>query len=167
MAAPVAFVRVRSAPRIRRAWPHEAPALTALAVRAQATWGYGREEMAVFEGWLRLAPEALTAPRAFAPRTFVMEAADRLAGFYTLVPADEATLELRHLFVDPAFMGRGFGSRLLTHAREEARRAGHTRLVVRSDPHAERFYRMRGAMQLRLLPSRLAGQRLALLELLL
>ncbi|MDX1648277.1 MAG: GNAT family N-acetyltransferase [Myxococcota bacterium] len=157
--ATAAFVRVRRAPRIRRAWPHEAPALAALAVRAQATWGYGPAEMRVFEAALSVEPGQLRPGRAF-----VLEAWERVAGFYTLVEREPGVAELAHLFVDPALMGRGFGTQLLAHACEQARRAGFVRLHVRSDPHAERFYRMRGAARLRRVASHLPGGLLPLLE---
>ncbi|MDX1650682.1 MAG: GNAT family N-acetyltransferase [Myxococcota bacterium] len=151
--------RARTRARIRRAWPHEAPVLSALAVRSKASWGYGPAEMAVFERELRVAPDALARGRAF-----VFEAGGRVAGFYTLEDEADAGLELGHLFVEPAFMGRGVGTRLLEHARAQARRAGRLRLRVQSDPHAERFYRMRGAVRLRLTASSIPGRSLPLLE---
>jgi GNAT superfamily N-acetyltransferase len=157
--ASAAFVRLRPTWRIRRAWPHEAPALGALAVRSKAAWGYAPAEMAVFEAELRIAPEAIVAGRAF-----VLEGWGRVAGFYTLEPAERGGLELGHLFVEPALMGRGVGAHLLTHARAQAERRGERRLLVLSDPHAERFYRRHGAVRLRLVPSSIPGRLLPLLE---
>lgn len=158
--ATAVFLPPPVAPRIRRAWPHEAPALGALAVRALAAWGYPREEMAVLERALRFPPEALRTRRAF-----VLEARDRVAGFYTLASGEADALHLELLSVEPSFRGWGLGSRLLEHAREQARRRGHARLVAWSDPHAERFYRLRGATRLRLEPSEIPGRSLCVLEL--
>jgi GNAT superfamily N-acetyltransferase len=157
--AQAAFARARPVWRIRRAWPHEAPVLGALAERSIATWGYAPEERAAFAGELRVAPESLVAGRAF-----VLEAWDRIAGFYVLSASRAATIRLDHLFVEPSLMGRGMGTQLLGHAREQALRAGHRRLRLASDPHAERFYRLRGAARLRRMPSGLPGRSRSLLE---
>jgi len=158
------FLPPRPLARVRRAWPHEAPALGALAARALAAWGYVADEMAVLGPALRLTPEALRTRRVF-----VLEARGRLAGFYTLAPdagasGEVGSLELTHLSVEPAFRGFGLGSHLLAHAREQARRSGHARLRVRSDPHAERFYRLHGAARLWLAPTELPGRSLLVLE---
>jgi GNAT superfamily N-acetyltransferase len=156
-----AFSVTRSARvRIRRAWPHDAPVLSELALRAKAHWGYDLAEMLVFRPELTLAPEALASRLAH-----VLEAGDRLAGFYTLAPRSEAEVELEHLFVEPAFMGRGFGSELLVHAARAARRAGFARMHIQSDPHAEGFYRRRGASLVRWIGSSIPGREIPLFEL--
>jgi len=146
--------------RIRRAWPHEAGAISGLARRSKASWGYSGDEMRVFEAELVLSPETVVARRAH-----VLEASGRVAGFYTLAWREERVMELEHLFVEPAFMGQGFGARLLEHALASARRAGGSRVVVQSDPNAAGFYLRYGAVVVRRIPSSLPDRDLPLLQL--
>ena len=54
------------------------------------------------------------------------------------------TLELDDLFVDPDWMGRGIGRRLVLDVVDLARADGATRIDVEANPHALTFYRRVG-----------------------
>jgi GNAT superfamily N-acetyltransferase len=71
----------------------------------------------------------------------------RIAGFYGFEP-EEGGVGLDYLFVEPALIGRGIGSRLWHHAVTTARGLGHPALIVVSDPHAEAFYLRMGARRI-------------------
>ena len=142
---------------IRPAVPDDADAISALALRSKAHWGYSEAEMAAF------APElALSGAAVLELRAHVAEERGHIVGFYTLgwagADADEA--ELVHLFVDPACLGRGVGAALFRHACGQARAAKVRRLVIESDPNAIGFYAAMGARLARLTPSRVAGRML-------
>ena len=138
---------------IRSAGPREAAALSALAIRSKAHWGYDAEEMSVFEGELTLAPEAL-APRD----ATVVEEDGVLLGFYTLLEHEDGVLELEHLFVEPSHLRRGLGSRLLRHALRRAAGRGVSKLIVLSDPNATEFYLAHGATVVEEIPSSIPGR---------
>lgn len=53
---------------------------------------------------------------------------------------DENTVELDALFVEPAYIGKGVGGQLFTHAVAQARRSKYSALSLLSDPFAEAFY---------------------------
>lgn len=143
---PVAFLWVvarkpelATAGTIRRARPEEAPALTALALRSKAHWGYDAAFMAAC-----VAPLTIVSERIAAESFFVLEADGRIHGYYGLrIEGDEA--ELTNLFVEPWAIGRGDGKRLWRHAVEVARVLGARQLRIESDPFAEPFYRAMGA----------------------
>ena len=142
---------------IRPAVPEEADALSVLALRSKAHWGYSDAEMAAFAPELALSAAAVTELRAH-----VAEERGHIVGFYTLrsPDADAAEAELVHLFVDPPCLGRGVGAALFRHACEQARAANVRRLVIESDPNAIGFYAAMGARLARLTPSRVAGRML-------
>jgi GNAT superfamily N-acetyltransferase len=75
---------------------------------------------------------------------------DRPLGFYALL---ESPPELDLLFVADAAQGLGLGRRLITHMREEARRAGLGAVRVVSHPPAEGFYRSVGALRTGTVPA--------------
>ncbi len=142
----------------RQARVEEAAALSALAMRSKAHWGYDAE-------FLEACRAELTLTSAFveANPVVLLENGSHIAGFYSLVPWN-ADIELGHFFVDPPAMGRGVGRTLWHDAVERAAELGHTRLLVQSDPNAEDFYLKLGAERIGEVPSRVrAGRRLPLL----
>lgn len=139
--------------QIRPALSTEAKAISALAIRSKAHWGYPEEQMAIFRKELLLAEEQIV-PK----QTHVLETEGAIAGYYTLLPHDEKTLELEHLFVDPEKLRQGFGSKLFEHACRIAKKANFRVLVIQSDPNAAEFYRMLGAQLTREIPSSIPGR---------
>lgn len=146
---------------IRSARADEAQALSDLAFRAKAHWGYSAEFMRACRAELTYPPELVGA----GDFQVMCEDAEVL-GFYALVKVSPTAMELDALFVDPAHLGRGLGTELLTHARAACTAAGMERLVIQADPNATDFYRRAGAEQIGERPSdSIPGRRLPLLEL--
>jgi GNAT superfamily N-acetyltransferase len=128
-----------SGEHIRRALPEEAEALSELAFRSKAHWGYSDAFMRACRTELTLSRDDIeTHP------TFVVESRGEAIGFYTLERVADDEVELGYLFVEPSAIGRGYGRRLLEHAKRQAVGLGFRSLVIQGDPHAERFYRMAG-----------------------
>lgn len=100
---------------IRPARPEEAPALSALAQRSKAHWGYDDAFLAACVEELTVAEEAIQLHL-----TYVVEQDGRVVGFYMLEPLDAHEIELTFLFVEPTAIGQGYGRKLMEHARETA-----------------------------------------------
>jgi GNAT superfamily N-acetyltransferase len=129
-----------SDPAIRRAHPAEAGALSALALRSKAHWGYDVEFMAACRDDLTIsANEIASSP------VYVFDGVDSPSGFYRLLLRDDGVAELDDLFVEPAAMGQGVGKRLWRHAVATAAHLGSSEMVWQSDPQAEGFYLAMGA----------------------
>jgi GNAT superfamily N-acetyltransferase len=124
---------------IREAVPHHAAALRAIALQAKGSWGYADEQLA------RWRQALLTISAAYIQANSVWVATldtPQLVGFAALeLHGEEAILE--HLWVLPAYRGRGIGKRLFCHV---ATTIPH--FVFTSDPHADTFYRKLGAQQI-------------------
>ena len=137
---------------IVRARPSEAEALSLIAQRSKAQWGYPA-------GWLEHWREHLTITPLFIAQhdTFTGLLNGQPVGFYALVEA-ETELRLEHLWVLPEWIGQGWGRRLLTHAAARAAEQGATSLTIESDPHAAAFYRHLGARQIGTHRSEIDGQ---------
>lgn len=145
---------------IRPARPEEAAALTDLALRSKAHWGYSAAFMTAVGAELTQNPADIDRHP-----TFVAEHRAGLAGFYSLRPRSDGELELADLFVAPEWIGRGCGQALLAHARDQARALGHRTMVVQSDPYAEGFYVRAGGRVIGTEPSgSIPGRRLPLLR---
>lgn len=143
---------------IRRARAGEADALTDLAVRSKAQWGYGEDFMAA-------ASSELIVHEADLERldVLVVEREGVLVAFAALdFGADEPELEA--LFVEPEWIGSGLGGALLEAACTVARKRGVDALVIESDSNAEAFYRRHGAEPIGERASQSTGRMLALLR---
>ena len=129
-------------PTLRAARADECAALSALALRSKAVWGYSAEFLARCAG-------ALTVTEAHLPHVFVRELAGTVVGFHAVSLDAPRRAELEFLFVDPPYRGQGHGRALLAHARLHARAAfGARRLVIAGDPNADAFYRAAGARRI-------------------
>lgn len=126
---------------IRPAKADEGPALSALALRAKASWEYPPETVAAFAA-------ELTLDSAEVGRAFVVEADGQPVGFHGLEVGPEGDLELAFLFVEPALHRRGIGASLLRHAMAQARAHGHERMLIQGDPNAAAFYTWMGATRI-------------------
>ncbi|GAA3532497.1 hypothetical protein GCM10022222_14720 [Amycolatopsis ultiminotia] len=133
--------------RFRAARPAEAAALSELALRSKAHWGYDEAFLTACRAELTLDPAELVARR-----TTVAEEGDRLLGFHTLDGAPPEA-ELGCLFVEPSAIGTGVGRALWEHAVTTARALGCTRLILEADPFAEPFYLRMGAVRTGTAPS--------------
>lgn len=125
---------------IRPAHRYELPALTDLAMRSKAHWGYS-------DTFMRLCHHELTVTEDLLPHVYVKEIHRRLLGFHALCPLDESRVELEFLFVEPERIGAGLGRELLTHAQKVARDHGWQVLLIQGDPNASNFYTHCGALK--------------------
>lgn len=135
---------------IRDAAEVDAEAMTELAIRSKAYWGYDDQFMAQCREELTVSPKKIRADN-FVYR--VAEQQDRLAGFYALewIDGDRASLEA--LFVEPNRIRSGHGRRLVGDAIGLARASGVSEILIEGDPHADGFYRGVGAVRIGRRPS--------------
>jgi len=131
---------------VRRARVEEAGALTELAMRAKASWGYDAAFMAACRDELTLTPQKLAAWTVW-----VAEADREIAGMVAL--SLDGGAEVEDFFVEPAFQGRGVGAALMAELLAACRRAGAAVLEVDADPNAEPIYARLGFETFRRSPS--------------
>jgi ribosomal protein S18 acetylase RimI-like enzyme len=137
---------------IRPAQGHEAEALSALALKAKASWGYAADTIELWKQDLSISTDAITSRP-----TFVAAVGDEIVGFYSLLPSNHSW-KLDHLWVLPQFMDRGIGRALVAHALETAARGGACSMTVDADPNAESFYLACGADRCGEVPAPIPGQ---------
>jgi GNAT superfamily N-acetyltransferase len=126
---------------VRPARAAEAEAISALALRSKAHWGYDADFLTACRADLTIRPEWCDGVR------LVVAEQDGVLLGYARVAGEPPVGELAGLFVDPAAIGRGVGGVLLRHAVRMAAGFGMTALEIESDPNAEPFYRHAGAVR--------------------
>ena len=147
--------RIEATPtiRIRRARPDEADALTALATRAKAHWGYDTEFMSRVRDAMTLSAADVEAHDVWV----LQDATWRVVGFHRVIAGDPA--ELEDMWVEPDAMGNGHGRRLFEHAVSIARSLGASALELDADPNATGFYERMGMERIGETPSTLIAGR--------
>ena len=126
----------------RPARPDEADAITDLAVRSKAHWGYDAAFLEASRSELRIDPAWCDGIRLE-----VAEHDGRLLAF-SRIGGEPPAGWLHDLFVDPVAIGQGIGRSLLQRAAATAAGLGMTTLAIESDPHAEAFYLRCGAVRI-------------------
>ncbi len=132
------------APTIRVAAHSEAAAISSLAIRSKAHWGYSDEFMEACREELTWSESQIDSPDY---EFYVYEAEGRIAGFYALEHLGPGDAELEALFVEPDMIGRGYGRTLIEHAKGRASALGIRRITIQGDPNAESFYKAAGGVR--------------------
>jgi GNAT superfamily N-acetyltransferase len=141
---------------VRSARPGEAGALTALAVRSKAHWGYD-------DAFMKMSLASLTVSEAdiASGRVLAVDRQGLLFGMTRVEPDGE----LGMMFVDPLAMNRGVGRLLFEASVALARKLGAQRMAILADPNAAPFYERMGARFVSQAPSdAIPGRTLPLYE---
>jgi GNAT superfamily N-acetyltransferase len=147
---------------LRAARPDEVAALSELALRSKAHWGYDDAFMAACGDELTLHPDDLASGVVV-----VAEADGEPIGLSRLTgPDGEGIGETDMLFVAPERIGTGIGHALFARLRADAVARGCTALRIEADPNAAAFYEHEGAVRVGEVPSAsISGRVLPLLRL--
>ena len=114
--------------------------LRELTFESKAHWGYEHD---LVRGWA----DGLTFEDS--QERWLVEIDGTIVAWAALDPPTGAIAVLDHLWVAPALMGRGLGSRLFHLAADRARELGAERLEWSSEPNAVSFYEKLGGRKLR------------------
>ena len=138
----------------------ELAALSDLALRSKAVWGYDEAFMAACVEELTLTVQDLGETH--------LQLAEDAAGVvgFVQVEIDGDLADLLKLFIEPTRLRTGAGRILFDWATETARAQGAQRMTIEADPDAAPFYRRMGARDIGTAPSgSIPGRELPLLEL--
>jgi GNAT superfamily N-acetyltransferase len=137
------MVQESSFPIIRPALPGEAQLISDLALRSKGHWSYDIAFLAACREELTYSAELIAKGSM---QFFVLELNRKIVGFYALDARQETQIELEALFVEPTYIGRGYGRLLIEHAKQRATATGATEMIIQGDPYAAAFYRAAGGV---------------------
>ena len=123
--------------RLRDAVSGDAKALSSLAFRSKAHWGYDIEFMKRCRDELTYSEVQIESPQY---RFRVVELDGEIVAFSALELLGDAESELEALFVRPDCIGKGIGRLLVERAMTEAAILGVRRITIQGDPNADDFY---------------------------
>ena len=134
--------------------------LTELTIRSKAHWGYSPEQM---EAWR--ADLTITEDYIAQNHVFVLKDQQQIHGYYSFFKESITVVKLDNLFVDPEFMGRGFGGKLMDNFLNRSRELKFQTITLDADPHAEDFYMKYGFQSVGQLATSIPGRYLPVMEL--
>jgi GNAT superfamily N-acetyltransferase len=144
---------------IRRAKCGEGRMLSGIALRSKAYWGYDCDFIEACRDVLTISEENISSNLVY-----VIEESSKIIGFFSLTVNSENN-ELDSLFIEPEYIGKGFGRLLWNRIIEAAEEAGIREFTIDADPNAEGFYIKMGAVRIGEAESSvLAGRKLPLLK---
>ena len=137
----------------------DALALTTLTLKSKLHWGYTDDQI---EGW----KEDLTINVDYIDNNEVYKLLvdDMLIGFYAFLPETKTKVELNFLFVDPNYIGKGFGRILMIDFIERLKSLKYKEVILIADPNAEVFYKNAGFKVIEKLKSSIEGRFLPVME---
>ena len=119
--------------------PKDANLLASLEIKSESYWGYSSDFMDRFKEIYLITEEfILNNP------TYILKNGEIIIGFYgILLNHDEVSLE--YLFIEPTYIGKGYGKMLWDHALEEFKKLGIREFTIITSPDAREFYLRLGA----------------------
>src|SRR5690606_13365144 len=144
---------------IEKAATADSPILTRISMESKAYWGYTPEQM---QGWAG----DLTVSESYIDNNYVYKlvADDAIIGYYSYFKKDEKTIKLDNLFILPEHINKGFGRLLMEDFLIRIRNTDAKRVVLDSDPNAERFYAKVGFKKVGEIPTTIPGRHLPVME---
>jgi GNAT superfamily N-acetyltransferase len=119
--------------RLRQARPDDHERIRAVAEVSKGYWGHDHERVKTWAASLELGGEI-----------WVAELGDDIVAWMALLPPDDGSCELDHLWVEPHAIGSGLGTALFRHATARARELGARQLRWEAEPNAVGFYERMG-----------------------
>ena len=127
-------------PRVRPAAAADYEQVRELTFESKAHWGYDRDLVRRWADDLIFEREG---------ERWVAEMDSGIVAWAALAPLADGVVVLDHLWVDPAWMRRGVGSRLFGLAADRARELGAERMEWSAEPNALGFYEKMGGRKQR------------------
>ena len=109
--------------------------LTEITGKSKSYWGYSAEQLMLWN-------TDLTITASYIAENTVVKAVinKNIVAYYSLLKPQDGKIKLDNLFVLPAYMGRGIGSKLLTNALQVVVKLNCNEMWLEADPNSEDFY---------------------------
>lgn len=109
--------------------------LTELTLRSKSHWNYSKEQIDKWKNDL-----TVTSNYIDEKEVFKLLADNILIGYYSYFELNEENVKLENLFIEPKFIGQGYGKLLMSDFLQRVKKAEYNKVTLDADPNAERFY---------------------------
>jgi N-acetylglutamate synthase-like GNAT family acetyltransferase len=138
----------------------DAKDLTELTIRSKSHWNYGEKQV---EKWR----EELTITEKYIDENqiYKLMIGTLMIGFYAYQSENITDIKLNYLFVEPKYIGKGYGKILMLDFLKRIENSEFERVILDADPNAENFYSNLGFRIIGKLKSSIKDRFLPIMEL--
>lgn len=129
--------------KLQKATAEDHILLTEITKKSKAYWGYSEEQIAKWSNNLTVTADYIEKNNVF---NLVDE--NQIIGYYSYLKLEKNQVKLDNLFVLPEYIGKGFGSYLMSDFLERMRNEKCQKITLDSEPNAEQFYRKIGFIKI-------------------
>lgn len=146
--------------KLKKAIRTDAKDLTELTIRSKSHWNYGEKQI---EKWR----EELTITEEYVDdnQIYKLTIDNLLIGFYAYQAENKTDIKLNYLFVEPKYIGKGYGKLLMIDFLNRIKNSKFKKVVLDADPNAEQFYSSLGFQVIGKLKSSIKDRFLPIMEL--
>jgi len=146
--------------KIEKAQNVDAIDLTELTIHSKSYWGYSLEQIAQWKDDLTISVEYINQAEVY---KLIKE--NQLVGYYSYLELDNKKVKLDNIFLEPDFIGKGYGKVMINHFIQHVKDKGYERIELESEPNAEKFYQNLGFKVIGWLESSIKNRFLPIMEL--
>jgi GNAT superfamily N-acetyltransferase len=146
--------------KIEKAQNVDAIDLTELTIHSKSYWGYSLEQIAQWKDDLTISVEYINQAEVY---KLINE--NQLVGYYSYLELDNKKVKLDNIFLEPDFIGKGYGKVMMNHFIQHVKDKGYERIELESEPNAEKFYQNLGFKVIGRLESSIKNRFLPIMEL--
>jgi GNAT superfamily N-acetyltransferase len=146
--------------KIEKAQNSDAKELTELTIRSKSYWSYSSEQIALWKDEL-----TITAQYIDQVEIYKLSEENQLIGYYSYLELDDKKVKLDNIFLEPRFIGKGYGKVLMSHLIQQIKDRGFEMIEIDSEPYAEKFYQKIGFRVTGQLESSIKNRFLPIMEL--
>ena len=145
--------------KIEKAKNTDASEITELTIRSKSYWNYSKEQI---EEW----KNDLTVTSDYIEKKEVYKLIDNtiLIGYYSYYKLNEKDVKLENLFIEPRFIGQGYGKLLISDFLQRIKKTAYKKVTLDADPNSEKFYLCIGFQSVGQLKSAIKGRFLPIME---
>ena len=145
--------------KVEKANITDAEKLTRLTLKSKSYWNYSEEQM---DKWR---PElTITSDYIVKNEVYKLIIDDQLIAYYAYFRVDKEKVKLDNMFINPEFIGRGYGKWLIDDFIKRVKRSGFTKIELDADPNAKEFYEKLGFLEVGKTRSSISNRFLPLME---
>ena len=121
--------------KVEEAKTFDANELSELTIRSKSHWNYSKKQL---EEW----KDDLTITSDYINEKEVYKLIDNksLIGYYSYFKLNEIDIKMENLFIEPKYIGQGYGKFLMSDFLQRIKEAGFKKVTLDADPNAEKFY---------------------------
>lgn len=147
--------------KIKKSLPKDSKRLTELTIRSKSFWYYSPDQIEKWKDDLTVSEDYITEKEVYQ----LTDAEEDVIGYYSYYKMDENSIKLENLFVEPKYIGCGYGKMLMNNFLERIRATKAQKVILDSDPNAENFYKKIGFELIGKLATSIEGRFLPIMEL--